>query len=294
MNNIKRIVLTFAFVLPVAIAAGCVGKYRPAAGTVAEAGDAVLTEREVAAAIPAGLPAEDSMRIAANYVEAWARKQVKLREAEKVLAENGIDVESMVEDYRNSLLSRRLDMYYVENCVDTLVSDTLTEAYYSQHKPEFRMDRDIVKGRVVVLPADFRWRTRLKTLMGDSDPDSQEDFAGLVAKNGIKITNFSEWIEADKLLRCLPASQDDDYSRLLRSKKVEEIVDGDYRYYVQITDRVLKGEQAPLEWVDGVVRNIIYNKRSEEMLKHIEDSLYSAACRDGEVKIYLQANQEKR
>lgn len=293
MNNIKRIVQTLIVVLPVVLVTGCVSKYRPAAGTVAEVGDAVLTAREVSAAIPSGLTEEDSLRIATNYVEAWARKQVKLLEAEKVLAEKGIDVESMVEDYRNSLLSRRLDMYYVENCVDTLVSDTLTEMYYRQHKPEFRMDRDIFKGRVVVLPADFRWRTRLKNLMGDPKPDSQEDFIGLAAKNGIKITDFNSWTEANKLFMCLPTSHGNDYGYLLRSKNVEEVVDENYRYYVQITDCVFKGEQAPLEWVDGVVRNIIYNKRNEAMLKHMEDSLYSAACRDGAVKIYLQANQEK-
>ena len=101
MNNIKRIVQTLIVVLPVVLVTGCVSKYRPAAGTVAEVGDAVLTAREVSAAIPSGLTEEDSLRIATNYVEAWARKQVKLLEAEKVLAEKGIDVESMVEDYRN-------------------------------------------------------------------------------------------------------------------------------------------------------------------------------------------------
>ena len=91
----------------------------------------------------------------------------------------------------------------------------------------------------------------------------------------------------------LQTSHGNEYGYLLRSKNGEEVVDENDRYYVQITDCVFKGEQAPLEWVDGVVRNIIYNKRNEAMLKHMEDSLYSAACRDGAVKIYLQANQAK-
>ena len=50
--------------------------------------------------------------------------------------------------------------------------------------------------------------------------------------------------------------------------------------------------QAPLEWVDNVVRNIIYNERGSEAVRAMEDSLYRAALENHSLKIYLKTNQE--
>ncbi|HIW97917.1 MAG TPA: hypothetical protein H9866_05460 [Candidatus Tidjanibacter gallistercoris] len=261
-------------------------------GAVAQVGEALLSENEVAQAIPSGMPPEDSLRMVDGYVDAWVRKQVKLQEAERVLAETGVDIDAMVEDYRNSLLTYRLDRYYMERMVDTVVSDSLVAEYYATHRPEFRLDRDIVKGRIVRLPASFRMRTKLKGLMGSPNPERQQDFLDLTVKNGLELTTFDSWVSFDDFLNRLPTVRGKSYDYLLGATRIEELSDGEYRYYVQITDRAVKGEQAPLEWVAQVVRNIIYNKRGSDAVREMEDSLYRAALENNTLKIYLKTNRE--
>ena len=216
---------------------------------------------------------------------------VKLQEAERVLAETGVNIDAMVEDYRNSLLTYRLDRYYMDR-VDTVVSDSLVADYYAMHQPEFRLDRDIVKGRIVRLPASFRLRTKLKELMGSPNAERQQDFLDLAVKNGLTLTVFDEWVGFDEFLNRLPTVRGKSYDYLLTGSRIEELTDGDYKYYVQITDHAAKGQQAPLEWVENVVRNIIYNKRGSDAVRRMEDSLYHAALENHTLKIYLKTNRE--
>ncbi len=266
---------------------GCRGRGLLSSGVVAQVGKTELTEKDVAAAIPSGMSEKDSLAMVEGYVDAWVRKQVKLQEAERVLAETGVNIDAMVEDYRSSLLTYRLDRFYVENMVDTIVS-----GYYATHQPEFRLDRNIVKGRIVRLPVSFRLRTKLKELMGSSGAARQQDFLDLAAKNGLMLTTFDRWVSFDEFLDALPTMRGKSYDYLLKGSGIEELTDGDYRYYIQITDRALKGRQAPLEWVDNVVRNIIYNERGSEAVRAMEDSLYRAALENHSLKIYLKTNQE--
>lgn len=283
-------------ILPLVMAAGmllagCRGRGLLSSDVVAQVGKTVLTEEDVTEAVPAGMSGEDSLAMVENYVETWVRRQVKLQEAERVLAETGVNIDAMVEDYRNSLLTYRLDRYYM-GMVDTVVSDSLVADYYATHQPEFRLDRDIVKGRIVRLPASFRLRTKLKELMGSPNAERQQDFLDLTVKNGLTLTVFDEWVGFDEFLNRLPTIRGKSYDYLLTGSRIEELTDGDYKYYVQITDHAAKGQQAPLEWVDNVVRNIIYNKRGSDAVRRMEDSLYRAALENHTLKIYLKTNRE--
>ena len=271
--------------------AGCRGRGLLSSDVVAQVGKTVLTEEDVTAAVPAGMSGEDSLAMVENYVETWVRRQVKLQEAERVLAETGVNIDAMVEDYRNSLLTYRLDRYYMDRG-DTVVSDSLVADYYAMHQPEFRLDRDIVKGRIVRLPASFRLRTKLKELMGSPNAERQQDFLDLAVKNGLTLTVFDEWVGFDEFLNRLPTVRGKSYDYLLTGSRIEELTDGDYKYYVQITDHAAKGQQAPLEWVENVVRNIIYNKRGSDAVRRMEDSLYHAALENHTLKIYLKTNRE--
>ena len=100
-------------ILPLVMAAGmllagCRGRGLLSSDVVAQVGKTVLTEEDVTAAVPAGMSGEDSLAMVENYVETWVRRQVKLQEAERVLAETGVNIDAMVEDYRNSLLTYRI------------------------------------------------------------------------------------------------------------------------------------------------------------------------------------------
>ena len=124
--------------------------------TLAKAGGATLDEQELGRALPAGLTGDDSVAFAELYVRKWIGKQLKLSEAEQLFSASADDIEAKVEAYRQSLLIRKLDQFYVDERIDTTFTEEDIAAYYNAHKAEFKLDRPLVKGRIVRFPVNHR------------------------------------------------------------------------------------------------------------------------------------------
>lgn len=284
----KGTVLSAVICIALLSLTGCNGRRGLlSSGVVAQVGEAELHESDIAITLPAGSTPEDSLMFVDAFVNSWVRKQLKLQEAEKVLEKTGVDVEAMVTDYRNSILTYRLDQYYIEQKLDTIIADSLVREYYDAHRSEHILDRNIIKGSIVKLPMSFRQQAKLKELMGSSNPERQQDFLDMAAKNNLILNQFDSWVAFDEVLNYLPTIRGKSYDYLLTDGKVVELSDGEFKYYIFITDNLKKGDQAPLEWVENVVRKIIYNKRSSDIVKATEDSLYNAAQVNNILKIYL-------
>lgn len=292
-----RINLKYIYILcalgSVVLITSCRGRHNIfTSDIVAEVGNATLTVDDIKITVPEGTSSADSLSMVETYVDLWVRKQLKIQEAEKVLEKSGIDFDAMVDDYRNSLLTHQLDKFYVDRKVDTLVSDDIVKEYYDEHKAEFKLDRNIIKGRIVKLPSSFRQQKKLKELMGSSNSERQQDFLDMTAKNELSITTFDEWIGLDELLNYLPTIRSKNYDYLLSEGTVNELTDDDFKYYIQVTEYKGKGDQAPLEWANIIIRNMVYNQRCGKLVKTMEDSLYHAAIENKDVKIHLKPNND--
>ena len=84
--------------------------------------------------MPAGLTGDDSVAFAELYVRKWIGKQLKLSEAEQLFSASADDIEAKVEAYRQSLLIRKLDQFYVDERIDTTFTEEDIAAYYNAHK----------------------------------------------------------------------------------------------------------------------------------------------------------------
>lgn len=254
---------------------------------LASVGIAVLRQSDVKDIYTAEMSEADSLQQLEAYVNTWVRRQVKLQEAEKVLEDSGVDIEAMVRDYRNSLLIRRMDQYFVDNTVDTIISPSEVAEYYNQHKSEFVLDRAIVKGRIVRVPNTYRQQSKLKELMGSASKEKQKDFLDLCAKNNFPIVEYNDWTDFKEFLTNVPTIRGGNYDNMLGVSRIQELSDQDNKYFIQITESRKKGDYAPFETVDGTVRKIIYNQRSSQIIKNREDSLYNAALESNKIRINI-------
>ena len=253
--------------------AGCreLPRYFTSDTTIARAGGKELRMRDVRSVVPQGLSGDDSAAFMKVYVDRWIVKQLKLEEAETLFSSSAGDIDRMVEEYRQALLIRQLDQHYVDRSIDTVFTDDEIAAYYNAHKADFRLDRTIVKGRIV---------------------QQQQDFSDICEKNNFTVNDFrDQWIDFPEFLSYLPTLRSQNYDPVLASSAVQEMRDSHSRYYFQIDAVMREGEAIPLERLRDNIRRILFNRRKSEIIRRHEEELCARARENGAVKVFEERHK---
>lgn len=263
--------------------------YLVGSNTVARVGKRELSMTEIKEAMPAGLTGEDSLAFSQLYIDKWLIRQLKIEEADQLFSSSEDDIERLVEEYRQSLLMRKVDQYYVDEQMSEDFSDEDIAEYYNTHKADFTLDRTLVKGRIVRLDEDYRQRTKLKEQMkrASNSPSADKTFTDMCEKNNFPIFDHrTEWISLTDFLAYLPIVRQQDYSELLNTLGIQEMKDSRSRYYFELTSVCSKGNVAPLETVKDNIRRILITQRRSQIIKSHEQAIVSDAFANGHARIY--------
>lgn len=280
----RYIVCTLALLL-----AACQELPRYFAGeeVLARVGEKELVAEELRRSIPSGLSESDSSAYAHVFVDRWVRRQLKIREAEQLFSSSVADIDRQVEEYRQSLLIRKLDQFYVDRLVDTTFTAEELEAYYNSHKSDFKLDRPIVKGCVVRVPKGYRQRARLKELMASKQEARQQDFRDICLKQEFRLDDYTTaWVDWSDFLNQLPTMRSESYDALLSKTGIQEMSDRENYYYFRIDEVRRAGDVVPLERLQQTIRRILFNGRQQQVIRDHEEQLYNASMEEGAVRLY--------
>lgn len=280
----------------VLLLAGCreLPRYFASDTTIARAGGKELKMGDVRSVVPQGLTGDDSAAFMRVFIDRWVVKQLKLQEAETLFSSSAADIDKMVEEYRQALLIRKLDQHYVDRSIDTVFTADEIAVYYNAHKADFKLDRTIVKGRIVRFGEGYRQAAKLKTLMASKSEAQQQDFRDICEKNGFTVSDFrDQWIDFPEFLGYLPTPRSQSYDPLLSSTAVQEMRDSHSHYYFQIEDVRREGEPIPPERLLGTIRRILFNQRQGEIIRRHEEELSARAAENGEVRIFGDEKAKK-
>ena len=286
----RRIVnISFLVVLITMVSCRELPDYLVGSNTLARVGRNELSVAEVKQAIPTNLKGEDSVIFAKHYIDKWLVRQLKIEEADELFPTSINDIEKMVEDYRQTLLTSKVDQYYVDKLMNNELSDDDIANYYNTHKSDFTLDRTLVKGRILCFDGAYRQSKRLKEQMrkAATSPTDAKTFADVCEKNGFVFTDYrSEWISFSDFLANLPTTLSQEYDPLLDKMDIQEMEANDTRYYFDFTSVCRKGNVAPLEYVSDNIRRILLTQRRSEIIKAHEVEIIKRATAEGHARNY--------
>ena len=253
---------------------------------VARVGEHRLHRSQLESYIPAGVSSEDSVGLAQQYIRAWAEDLLLLDMADEQLYKEEKHVSEELESYRRSLLKYRYEQLYINQRLDTLVTDEEVEAYYQANPDKFILDRPVVKARYMIIPADSHSLKEIRTLMSSNEDSDVLEAESLAYTAAIKYGDSSDtWMDAITLAQELGT----DYQSLLGSIKNQfaELPDnaGNLRI-AYIVDIVLQGKTAPEEFCAERIREIILNTRKHALTTSLEQDLLEDARRNNRFVIY--------
>ncbi len=229
---------------------------------------------------------EDSAFFVERYMNIWIRKQLMIYHAEINLSTSLVDYEKQIEEYRSSLLIYAYQQELINQNFDTTVDNTAIEAYYNQYKDEFKLNKNIFKGRYIVVDKSAPKLAKLSKWYKSETPESIES-----------LNDYCQQFSKEYHL----ADDNWQYFNIINAKLPELILeeeyflehtkgvwfeDEQYRYYVYIKDYQIKGSISPLALEHQKIRNVLLNKNKIHYLKQLEDELYQNGLALKKIKIY--------
>lgn len=189
-----RSILKIALLLMVTIPVSCKRFANPFAGgdkVLAEVGGEKLYVHDLSSIFTPDMAPEDSVKILGSYVDRWVKMQLKIQEAERMFESSQQDIDRMVEEYRNSLLTHKVDQYYVDKLIDTLFTDSQIGEYYRKNQADFVLDKTLLKARVVRLPRSYGPKNKIKGADVASGEHRYQDLVDLCVKNNFELTELN-------------------------------------------------------------------------------------------------------
>ncbi len=252
---------------------------------VARVGDHKLLRSELENYIPAGVSAEDSLGLARQYIDAWAEDLLFLDVAESRLSKEEKDVSRELEEYRRSLLRYRYEERYVNERMDTLISDEEVRTWYREHTDKFIVDRPLLKARYMVIPRNSRSLKDLKALMSSEDPADNLAADSLASTAALRyVDGTGAWTDALLLAREL-GTDELSMMKALKNKFIE-LPDGDNLRVAYVQAVVPQGSPAPLEYCEERIREIILSARKRALTESLERDLLNDARNKEKLVIY--------
>ena len=253
---------------------------------VAKVGNHKLYRNQLQSYIPTGVSPEDSASLAASYIKAWAEDLLLLDMAEEQLSKEDKDVSQDLEEYRRTLLKYRYQQLYINQRLDTLITEEEIQRYYDANPDRFRLERPLLKARYMIISEDARSLKTLKQKMSSEDMTEVMEADSLGAYAAHKYADAADtWMDAITLAQELGT----DYRTLLSSikKQFAEMPDGNGNLRIAyIVEMVPEGKPAPVEYVTERIRDLILSNRKHKLESSLEQDLLEDALRNQKFVIY--------
>ena len=253
---------------------------------VAEVNGVKLYRAELDAVIPNGISAADSVALTLKYIDTWASDHVYLKIAEQQLSKSEKDVTKELEDYRKSLLKYRYEQLYVNERLDTTVTDEMVDEYYEAHADKFVLQRPIVRARYLNILADSPVLKQLRKMMKSSEPNDLVEADSLAYSSALKFMTWNnDWVDA----ALLAGEFGTDYNSMLASMSGGWIEQKDTTGYLKlayIPEMIGKGRQAPVDYCAPMIKDMIISARKQALISGLERDLLEDARENGNFTIY--------
>ena len=273
----------FAFIL-LLIILSCASKQGKT--VIAKVYDKELTQNDIAFLFKnKSLSNSDSAKIAKTYIDNWVEEQILLHQSD----EQNIDLD-LINDkanhYKNILIINQIENNYINNHLDTNVTENEYITYYKDHKDDFQLNDYLVKILYIKVPLDAPEIEKVEKwykLYQPTDITELQDYAKLYASNFYYDT--LNWIYFDDLAKEIPL-KDFNKDRFITRKSKTIIDENDYFYFLNVLDYKLKNTTSPLEFEKNNIKQRILNTRVKTLKEEFRKQNIEKAYNEKAIEIY--------
>jgi hypothetical protein len=258
-------------------------KHAPTSEIIAIVNTDKLFKEDLKDFLPRNISREDSLILVKSFIQDWAVKKLLLDAAANNNTQESLkNINSLVQDYKESLLINNFKEALIKQQLDTIISDDEVEAYYLINNENFKLNEVLVKSKYLYFDASVINKKEIVKFFKSEEIEDAEELERQQLSFKMYQLNDSIWTELDKILLKLPFSKDN----LLKKSKFIQKQDSLGLYLVAIKDVLRRNDIAPLSYIKPTIKEMILHKRKIELIRNIEKIIVKDATKNNNFKIY--------
>jgi len=232
------------------------------------------------------LSSVDSIKIAKKYIDNWVEEQILLHQSQQNKTINLKEIDDKANHYKNLLIINQLENQYVQQNLDTNITEKEYITYYKNHKDDFQLKDYLVKILYIKVPSDAPNIIKLEKwykLHLDTDIKEIKKYANTYATNFYY--DIENWIYFDDITKEIPL-KDFNKDRFITRKSKTIVEENDYFYFLNVIDYKLKNTTSPLEFEKENIKQRILNKRVKALKEKYRKENIEKAYNEKAITIY--------
>ena len=255
--------------------------------SIARVNDVLLYESDLIKHLPENLSEKDSTLFANQYIDNWATKHLLKQYATLNLDETKLETfEQLAQDYKLELYSNAYLNALIRKQLDTVVSKSEFDTLYKYSKQNFKLNEELLKYRYICLNKDYIDLKSIQKKFKRFDNKDKIVLDSLSIQFNSFMLNDSLWVKKSLVLKTLPIINTPKNIQLLKKPNFLQFEDSIRVYLVRVNDLLKRNEQAPQEYVEQTLEQIILNKRKLKLIKQLEIDVRKDAIQNKEFEIY--------
>ena len=248
-------------------------------------GNKILYSSVVDENIPLGLSSEDSLIAAEYFIRSWINENLLYNIALRNINDKE-NIEYLVDNYKKSLLIYQYEEQLVNEQLTKEIDEQSLYDYYNLNKDKLKLDKPLVKGLFLKVPINTPHADEIRVWYKSKAIVSRENLEKYNLNN-VEVFNYfvDKWMDFNDLMDNLPSEQLNKEDLTVQKKTIEK-KDAGYFYFLNITDCLLPGDNAPYEYAKNTIHEILINQRKIDFLKKMQEELYQRALNNNEIQFY--------
>jgi len=157
--------------------------------------------------------------------------------------------------------------------------------YYETNREQFRLENPIVRCLFMEMPKNSKNLKEADKLWRDIAKDGSESLKKFATSNSSQfMLNDSIWYQPNYLMTLLP--EKNQKSKNFTNGTKLSFTDDQFKYYLNILERIPKGDIAPMEYVISQMSSVILHKRKIALLNEKREEIYEREINRNTIKVY--------
>jgi len=273
------------FVILILSMLSCTKKAQVNDKTLARVGTEYLYLSDIQHQIPTELKKNDSIAFVESFVQKWVLDKLMFEKASLNLPDDQEDIEEKVEAFKQSLYIYKYEQKLIAQKLDKKVTDEEIQKFYNEHKTEFILGENIIKTYFIQYPKKISDPSKISQLLSTRKEEDQDKFKDFCYKYSSTFFFPDKWMSGSSIANNLP-NKALNFDAVVSSKQTIIQQDSLYYYILKVDAYIKAGSLAPLEYVLNDIKQVILQKRTQELNKSIRNKIFDDALKKNVFEIY--------